>query len=362
MAAIDAFFASKRGRALGTFVSLFKTAPDGQNWGNEPVTNVRLLSKSKLIAFRQCPKRLWLEVHRPDLREDSAAVQASFQAGYQVGEVARRLYDPEGQGALIDVESEGYDGAFGRTAELLSSSLAPIFEAGFRTDGALAFADVMLPERQNGQIVWRMVEVKASASVKDYHCDDIAIQAFVARSAGVNLKSVALAHIDSSWVYPGDEDYRGLLTENDLTTEAFARTDEVNGWVADAQGIVAQPGEPEQAVGPHCYDPFVCGFCNYCNRDAALPEYPIDWLPRLSPTKRETFAELGVDDLRGVPDDLLSDRQYMIKEHTLNKTVFFDVWLKTLRSIRAIRFGKSGRHSTLASVIGSCFAADVKPI
>lgn len=25
------------------------------------------LSKSKLMAFRQCPKRLWLDVHRPDL-------------------------------------------------------------------------------------------------------------------------------------------------------------------------------------------------------------------------------------------------------------------------------------------------------
>jgi hypothetical protein len=285
---------------------------------------MRPLSKSKLIAFRQCPKRLWLEVHRPDLREDSGAVQASFQPGYQVGDVARRIYDPEGHGAEIDVESEGYEGAFGRTAELLSSSHAPIYEAGFRTDGALAFADVMLPEIQNGRIVWRMVEVKASASVKDYHHDDIAIQAFVARSAGVNLKSVALAHIDSSWVYPGDEDYRGLLTENDLTSEAFARTDEVKGWIADAQRIVAQPEEPEKAVGAHCYDPFVCGFCNYCNRDAAQPEYPIDWLPRLSPTKREKFAELGANDLREVPDAMLSDKQYLIKEHTLNKTVFFD--------------------------------------
>jgi len=309
---------------LGTFVSLFKTAPDGQNRANETVTNMRLLSKSKLIAFRQCPKRLWLEVHRPELREDSTAVQASFQAGYQVGDIARRLYDPEGRGAAIDVESEGYDGAFGRTADLLSSSHAPVFEAGFTANGALAFADVMLPEHQNGQIVWRMVEVKASASVKDYHHDDIAIQAFVARSAGVNLKSVALAHIDSSWVYPGDGDYCGLLTENDLTSEAFARTDEVKGWIADAQHIVAQPEEPEKAVGAHCYDPFVCGFCEYCCRDASHPEYPIDWLPRLSSTKREKLAGLGVDDLREVPDALLSDKQYLIKEHTLNKTVFFD--------------------------------------
>jgi len=283
-----------------------------------------LLSKSKLIAFRQCPKRLWLEVHRPELREDSTAVQASFRAGYQVGDIARRLYDTEGQGAAIDVESEGYDGAFGRTAELLSSSHAPIFEAGFKADGALAFADVMIPELQSGQTVWRMVEVKASASVKDYHHDDIAIQAFVARAAGVKLKSVALAHIDSSWVYPGDADYRGLLTENDLTSEAFARTDEVKGWIADAQHIVAQPEEPEKAVGAHCYDPFVCGFCDYCNREAPHPEYPIDWLPRLSSTKREKLAGLGVDDLREVPDELLSDKQYLIKEHTLNNTVFFD--------------------------------------
>lgn len=40
------------------------------------------LSKSKIIAFRQCPKRLWLEVHKPELREDSADAQARFQAGY----------------------------------------------------------------------------------------------------------------------------------------------------------------------------------------------------------------------------------------------------------------------------------------
>ena len=39
---------------------------------------MRVLSKSKLLAFRQCPKRLWLEVHRPDLREDSSATQASL--------------------------------------------------------------------------------------------------------------------------------------------------------------------------------------------------------------------------------------------------------------------------------------------
>ena len=55
---------------------------------------MRTISKSKLIAFRQCPKRLWLEVHRPALREDSQATQASFMVGYKVGDIAQRIYDP----------------------------------------------------------------------------------------------------------------------------------------------------------------------------------------------------------------------------------------------------------------------------
>lgn len=61
---------------------------------------MRNLSKSKLIAFRQCPKRLWLEVHRPELREDSAATQASFNVGNTVGDVAHQIYDPAGKGVL----------------------------------------------------------------------------------------------------------------------------------------------------------------------------------------------------------------------------------------------------------------------
>lgn len=92
---------------------------------------MRTLSKSKIIAFRQCPKRLWLEIHRPDLRADSSSTQASFDIGHQVGEIARHIYDPEGQGGLIDIDSEGFEAAFARTQKLVRGS-QPVFEAGFR--------------------------------------------------------------------------------------------------------------------------------------------------------------------------------------------------------------------------------------
>lgn len=39
------------------------------------------LSKSRITAFEQCPKKLWLSVHRPDLAEYSGAAEARFATG-----------------------------------------------------------------------------------------------------------------------------------------------------------------------------------------------------------------------------------------------------------------------------------------
>ena len=224
---------------------------------------MRNLSKSKIIAYRQCPKRLWLEVHKPGLRDDSAS-ELVFRIGNQVGDVARSIYDPEGRGVFLDIQEIGHEQAFARSAVLLAGGEVPVFEAGMVAGGALAYADVMLPDPQDGPVAWRMIEVKSSTGVKDYHRDDIAVQAHVAAAAGVRLTSVSLAHIDSSFVYPGDGDYQGLLKEVDLTEDAFSRSDEVREWIAGAQAVAALDEEPGIATGPHCNDPFTCGFSGYC--------------------------------------------------------------------------------------------------
>lgn len=280
---------------------------------------MRTLSKSKLLAFRQCPKRLWLEVHQPQLREDSGATQASFATGHQVGDIARQLYDPHQQGQLIDPQAEGFDAAFARTQHLLQSR-KPIFEAGFRAEGALAFADVLLPVGKK----WRMVEVKSSTSVKDYHRDDAAVQSFVARACGVPLQSIALAHIDSQWTYPGHGDYRGLLVEADLTEEAFARTEEVRGWIAQAQAVAARKTAPHIATGAQCSSPYECGFVAHCQSQEPQAEHPVHWLPRRSQALKAHIDEHDIAELRDVPDGLLNATQQRVKAATLSGRAFFD--------------------------------------
>ena len=280
---------------------------------------MRTLSKSKLLAFRQCPKRLWLEVHLPEARQDSSATLASFATGHQVGDIARQIYDPQQRGQLIDLQAEGFTAAFARTQALLQSR-KPIFEAGFRAEGALAFADVLLPTRSG----WCMVEVKSSTSVKDYHRDDAAVQAFVARASGVPLQAIALAHIDSSWTYPGGGNYQGLLTEHDLSAEAFARAGEVRRWIADAQAVVARKKAPAIASGSQCSAPYECGFYAHCRSQEPQAEHPVHWLPRRSNALNAHIEEHGTRELRDLPDSLLNPTQQRVKTATLSGQAFFD--------------------------------------
>lgn len=284
----------------------------------------RALSKSKLLAYRQCPKRVWLEVHRPELRHDSKNVQARFGDGHLVGAISHQLYDPTQQGVLIDLERHGFNAAFVRTQELLGSA-KPIFEAGFRTKEALAFADVLLPVKEAGRLAWKMVEVKSSTSVKTYHLDDAAIQVFIARSTGLPLSSVSIACIDSRWVYPGNGAYGGLLHETDVTDQAFSRDAEVHSWIADAHRVVASKEEPKIKMGKHCSDPFECGFRDYCQGLVPTARHPISQLPgRLGSALAALIDSDGLTDLQDVPDDLLNKRQRRVKSAALSGKTYFD--------------------------------------
>jgi len=287
---------------------------------------VQALSKSRIIDAHLCPKRLWLKLYRQDLEQTSEDAQERFAVGTQVGKLAVQIYDPTGKGVAYVPREEGYDEVVAMTVEQLKLG-KPIFEAGFKAAGGLAYADVMMPVRRRGQAGWRMVEVKSSASVKDEQKDDLAIQAYVARSAGVQLHAVAIAHLDSTWVYPGGGDYDGLLVEVDQTEEAFEREEEVAGWIDNAHAIAAKHREPTVAMGLQCNKPYECAFMAYCQSQSATkaPKYSVACLKGNLKTELKKLIKVqGVSDLRKVPNDLLNARHLRVKTHTLANTTYFD--------------------------------------
>ncbi len=290
-----------------------------------PKKPIQTLSKSKLIAYRICPKRLWLELHRKDLIEVNAATQQTFSMGHQVGELAQQIYDPKGKGVLVDLPTLGVDAAVAMTQELLAQRQT-IFEAGFRASGGMAFADVLLPITHNAAAAWQMVEVKASTSVKPYYVEDASIQHYVACQAGVNVAQVTLAHIDSTWVYPGGGQYQGLLKEADLTAEVQANAPQVKEWIAAALQVANLKEEPVRETGKHCTTPYRCNFIDYCKSHEPVAEYPIEWLPGLQKKSALEYVETNkVIDMRDLPDEMLTDSQKRVKNSTLTGAAYLDV-------------------------------------
>lgn len=255
------------------------------------------LSKSKIIAGRQCPKRLWLQVHDRDAA-DRTTNAAALAMGHEVGAAAQRQYP---QGELVG-SHEDIAGSLARTRERLAGNgPCVLFEATFQADDVLVLADIVerRVERRHGRLA--LIEVKGSTSVKDYHRDDAAVQAHVMTRAGHEPDYIALRHIDNRFIYRGDGDYHGLFRDEDLTAEAKARGSEVAGWIRTQQALLAG-GEPGIDTGPQCHAPYDCEFLAHCNRQAGgTPvEYPLTVLPNAGRLVNELAAE-GYRDIREVP-------------------------------------------------------------
>lgn len=247
------------------------------------------LSKSRILLNLQCPRRLWLKLHRPDLEYVDEGMDARFSVGDEVGDIARRLH-PGGQ--LMDDDLKT---ALAQTREAMAHAPCPLFEATFQHEGTLVRADLMLPAEDG----WRMVEVKSSTSVKDYHLNDAAVQTWVLAQQEVPLTRIELAHINNQFVYPGGADYRGLLTYADITETVQAMQADVPTWVANARATAELEAEPTIAPGPQCTDPFECSFRRYCEPTAFEPLAPhsVRVLPYGGNLVKGLLAE-GKDDLR----------------------------------------------------------------
>lgn len=253
------------------------------------------LSKSKLINWRQCPKRLWLQTYKPNLAVWNDSQNARLEAGYLVGDLARDLFP---KGILID--GENLTQALSDTRAALGKR-RPIFEATFEHKGVLIRADLLVPDRKG----FRMTEVKSSASVKPYYREDAAIQAWVAKQAKIPLSRVEIAHIDTSFVYQGDGDYLGLLKHVDVTQEIAPLETEVPKWIKGAQATLAGR-QPIRKPGSHCHDPFDCPFLNHCSPPEEHPtEFPVEILPYGGDLPSQLRAA-GYADLREVPSELIT--------------------------------------------------------
>lgn len=265
------------------------------------------LSKSRLMSARQCLKRLHLEIHQPELKVISSATETAFEIGHRVGEVAQQIYGADN--AVFIPYDGGLSHALKKTARLVKAGPGfPIFEATFQYHGVLVRVDALLPDGDG----WRIVEVKASTSVKEEHSFDCAVQSWVFQGMGHGLNGIALAHVDNSFVYEGGDDYQGLLIERDMAADVEQLQPAVPDSVREARDAAAGD-EPDIPVGRHCFEPYECPFIAHCWPSDS--DYPVQGLAG-SKAKLAEFVREGFSDLRDVPASRLTGKQQRIQRVT----------------------------------------------
>ncbi len=268
------------------------------------------LSKSKIAAYEQCPRRLWLQTHEPEQAHLDEGAEARFTAGNEVGNLARRLV---AGGILVGDEDLG--AALTTTRRMLAEATQPLFEATFQYDGVLVRVDVLFP---SGDGAWHVAEVKSSTAAKDTHLRDLATQVWVMEASGLRVASAAIRHLDRGFVLRAPDSWGGIFADVDLT-------DAVRPIIADRPALVAEARamlggtEPTCDPGRQCHSPYECEFQFWCGRNMPSgPEWGIDLLPNTGSKIAQHWAKRGIFDLRDLPEDAgLNPRHERIRRATV---------------------------------------------
>ena len=250
------------------------------------------ISKTKFIAGCQCLKRLYLQVHEPELAaEPDGTADAIIEQGREVGMLARQLF-PGG----VEVRNEGLDKAIRTTRELTANREVPaIFEGTFEHGGVLVRVDV-LHRRKDER--WRLIEVKSTTEVKDHHLEDVAIQHRVVTRSGVDLAASCLAHVNREYVYGGGPiDVHRFFKIRNLTRQVERLQAELTVQLRSEFRVLAMPEAPNIPAGRHCSNPFTCEFFDHCN-----PPIPEDHILRLPRIHARTVAKLVVLSVQSIHD------------------------------------------------------------
>ena len=255
------------------------------------------LSKSRFVAGCQCLKRLYWQVHEPELAaEPGGAGRGDHRAGTRGRTACPSVVSGWGRGS----QRGGLDKAIRATRELIANPDVPaIFEGTFEHGGVLVRVDI-LHRRRDGR--WRLIEVKSTTDVKDHHVSDVAIQHRVVRRSGVDLAASCLAHVNREYVYEGGPiDVHRFFKIRNLTRQVESLQPELTVQLRTEFRILAMPEAPNIPAGRHCSNPFTCEFFDHCN--PPIPEDHILRLPRIHASTVAKLVALGVQSIHDIPED-----------------------------------------------------------
>jgi len=244
--------------------------------------NTIYLSKSRYLNGLQCPKMLWLLDHNKDLFDQSVMNERVLEEGNKVGDLARQYFNAD---VTIPYNPDS-SVMIAETQKYLQEKKPVIAEATFQFEKNMCRVDIL--QVFDGYV--EMVEVKGSTDLKELHLDDLSYQYYVLSSAGLQVKKASLMHINNRYIRSGELNLDELFVIKDCTeiVQKMQKSTEEN----IAQIKASQDYEPLQDIGPHCSDPYDCGFSGHCWKH--IPEHSVFDISRLRNVKKFYYYRQGI--------------------------------------------------------------------
>jgi hypothetical protein len=255
-----------------------------------------LLSKSSFIKGLQCEKHLYLyKYHYDEMDELSEMQKAIFKRGTNVGELAHKLFP----GGTIAAQGDppNYDKALQKTKELMNDGAKVIYEAAFMFNEVLSIADIVVMEKGGAKVY----EVKSSTSVSETYINDAALQYYVISNLGIRVKDFSIIYINNQYVRKGELDLEELFTTESVLELILPLQKLVKRNVDRFKKVILNKKMPDVEIGEHCYNPYTCGFYDYCRKH--IPEDSIFDFSGMHLTKKYELYRDGILSIDDVPAD-----------------------------------------------------------
>ena len=142
------------------------------------------VSKTDFVRGLQCPKMLWLDSHRPELKIIPEEVQRRLDAGNEFGDGAMGIFGEYRETTCYRPDGRlDFAQMIARTQEWLKEGIPVVCEAAFSYRGNYCAADIL---RKNGE-VYDLYEVKNAPAPRREFLLDLGFQSFLIGRCGVLL-------------------------------------------------------------------------------------------------------------------------------------------------------------------------------
>lgn len=198
------------------------------------------ISKSDYMLFLKHPAWLWLKKHDksklPPVDEDT---QSIFDAGHLFETYAEQLF-PSGL-RLSFADYDEYLNLPARTTKALNEDIKTIFQGRFEYKQLTFICDIIVVV---GDKVVDLYEIKSSTKVRPEHELDLAFQLVVLEACGYKVNTIAVIHVNSSYVRSGAIKANEIVTTADITEIVKEKRDETKANIERALQVVASPNIP----------------------------------------------------------------------------------------------------------------------